>query len=64
MSNGYNIYTSILANNHEFGTAFLVECVIRIKGRFSTTLTKNDSEEKANFMNSWSRHTQPAQIMT
>jgi hypothetical protein len=24
-----------------------VECVIRIKGRFSTTLTKNDSEEKA-----------------
>jgi hypothetical protein len=23
-SNGYNIYTSSLANNHEFGTAFLV----------------------------------------
>jgi hypothetical protein len=22
-SNGYNIYTSSLANNHEFGTAFL-----------------------------------------
>jgi hypothetical protein len=48
-SNGYNIYTSSLANNHEFGTAFLVDskfnhmvihftperlCVIRIKGRF------------------------------
>jgi hypothetical protein len=25
MSNGYNIYTSSLANNHEFGTAFLVD---------------------------------------
>jgi hypothetical protein len=24
-SNGYNIYTSSLANNHEFGTAFLVD---------------------------------------
>jgi exonuclease III len=24
-SNGYNIYTSNLANNHEFGTAFLVD---------------------------------------
>jgi hypothetical protein len=24
-SNSYNIYTSILANNHEFGTAFLVD---------------------------------------
>jgi hypothetical protein len=48
-SNGNNIYTSSLANNHEFGTAFLVDskfnhmvinftperlCVIRIKGRF------------------------------
>jgi exonuclease III len=25
MSNDYNIYTSSLANNHEFGTAFLVD---------------------------------------
>jgi exonuclease III len=45
-SNVYNIYTSSLANNHGFGTAFLVDskfnhmaknfthCVIRIKGRF------------------------------
>jgi exonuclease III len=24
-SNGYNIYTSNLANNHEFGTTFLVD---------------------------------------
>jgi exonuclease III len=24
-SNGYNIYISSLANNHEFGTAFLVD---------------------------------------
>jgi hypothetical protein len=24
-SNSYNIYTSSLANNHEFGTAFLVD---------------------------------------
>jgi hypothetical protein len=24
-SNGYNIYTSNLANNHEFGTDFLVD---------------------------------------
>jgi hypothetical protein len=24
-SNGYNIYTSSLANNHEFGTVFLVD---------------------------------------
>jgi hypothetical protein len=24
-SNGYNIYTSSLANNHEFGAAFLVD---------------------------------------
>jgi hypothetical protein len=24
-SNGYNIYTSSLANNHEFGTAFVVD---------------------------------------
>jgi hypothetical protein len=24
-SNGYNIYSSSIANNHEFGTAFLVD---------------------------------------
>jgi hypothetical protein len=29
-SNGYNIYTSSLANNHEFGTAFLVDSKFKI----------------------------------
>jgi cell division protein FtsI/penicillin-binding protein 2 len=34
-SNGYNIYTSSLDNNHEFGTPINERlCVIRIKRRF------------------------------
>jgi hypothetical protein len=50
-------------------------CVIRIKGRFfnyspnNIHTPTNDSKEEAkdariNFMNSWSGHTQPAQVMT
>jgi hypothetical protein len=90
MSNGFNIYTSSLANNHEFGIAFLVDskfnhmvknftpinerlCVIRIKGRFfnytlsSTYMHQQMTQKRSsriNFMNSWSGHTQPAQVMT
>jgi hypothetical protein len=45
-------------------------CVIRIKGFFNYSLINihaptNDSEVEAkDFMNSWSGHTQPAQVMT
>jgi hypothetical protein len=87
--NSYNIYTSNLTNNHEFGTAFLVDskfnrmvknftpinkrlCVIKIKADISTTLSSTYMHQqitqkrrpRVNFINSWSRHTQPAQVMT
>jgi hypothetical protein len=68
-----DIYTSSLANNHEFGTAFLVgskfnHMVINFtpKADFSTTLSSTYIHQqmtqkmrpRINFVSSWSRHTQ------
>jgi hypothetical protein len=91
-SNGYNIYTSSLVNNHEFGTAFLVDSKFNhMVKNFTPTLHQRASlhnqnkrqifqllshptymhqkktqkrRPRTNFMNSWSGHTQPAQVMT
>jgi exonuclease III len=40
-SNGYNIYTSSLANNHEFGTAFLVDSKFNHMVKNFTTINES-----------------------
>jgi hypothetical protein len=79
MSNGFNIYTSSLVDskfNHMVKNFTPIKerlCVIRIKGRFfnytlsSTYMHQQMTQKRSsriNFMNSWSGHTQPAQVMT
>jgi hypothetical protein len=39
-SNGYNIYTSSLANNHEFGTAVLVDSKFNHMDKYLTTINE------------------------
>jgi hypothetical protein len=72
-ANGYNFYTSSLANNHGFATTFLVNLkfnhmVKPINGRLSSTYMHQQMTQKRgpriNFMNSWSGHMQPTQVLT